>query len=92
MVRIRIFATNEQNKDTVVNWLIEQIIVKGHVGLIDLILQFQNNEVTIQDDDVMSYWDVGWNRNDLCDLFEVKHDTSTMELLKPKYRYWPHYT
>lgn len=50
------------------------------------------NEVIIEDSDMLSYHDVGWNELDLLKLHKAKRDSVDLEIPEPKYRFWKHYT
>ena len=91
MVFIKIYARDEQNRNVILDWMIEQLYKKGDVSLIELLRQYVN-EVIIEDNDMLSYHDVGWNELDLLKLHKAKRDSVDLEIPEPKCRFWKHYT
>lgn len=91
MVYIKIYAKNEHNRNAILDWIIEQLYFKGEVSLVDLLRRYMN-EVIIEDTDVFSYHDVGWNELDLFKLYEAKRDSNDLEIPRPKCRFRKHYT
>lgn len=91
MVFIKIYAKDEWNRNVILDWMIEQLCKKGEVSLIDLLRQYMN-EVIIEDNDMLSYHDVGWNELDLLKLHKAKRDQNDLEIPEPKYHFMKHYT
>ena len=89
--KIKVYAKDEQIRNTILDWMIEQLSTEGEVSLHDLIRQY-NDKVVIEDDDILSYWDVGWNVLDLLKLSKAKFDLNNLEIPGPKCRFWKYYT
>ena len=90
MVFIKIYAKDEQNRNLILDWMIEQLCEKGDISLFDL-HQYYTNEVVIEDNDTLSYHDVGWNEMDLPKLHKAKYDSCNLEIPEPKCRFWKRY-
>lgn len=91
MVFIQIHAKNEQNWNEILDWMIEELYRKSEVSLIDLFRRYYN-EVIIEDDDILSYYDIGWNELDLHKLYKAKCDHNNLEIPKPKCYFMKRYT
>ena len=90
MVFIKIHAKDELNRNVSLDWMTEQLYKKGEVSLIDLLRQYMN-EVIIEDNDILSYHDVGWDDLDLLKLYKAKRDQNDLEIPEPKYHFMKHY-
>lgn len=88
---IRIFAKNESDKDEILEWMIQELYEKGHMSLMDLLYRYVD-VLRIEDNDVLSYHDVGWNALDILWLEITKRDRLTLEIPCLKCRFEPHYT
>lgn len=91
MVFIKIFIKDECNKNVILDWMIEQLLVNGDVSLIELLRQFIDN-LTIENNDILSYHNVGWNMLDLPKIYEAKQSLGNLEIPEPKVRFCKHYT
>lgn len=89
--KIKVYAKDEQIRNAILDWMIEQLSTEGELSLIDLIRQ-RIDEVVIEDDDMLNYWEVGWNELDLLKLSKAKFDTNNLEIPGPKCCFWKHYT
>lgn len=89
--KIKVYAKDEQIRNAILDWMIKQLYTEGDLSLHDLIRQY-NDKVVIEDDDILSYWDVGWNVLDLLKLSKAKFGTNNLEIPGPKCCFWKHYT
>ena len=90
MIYMNVYAKNEQ-KVAILDWMIEQIRIKGELSLNQLLLQHMN-DVTLVDNDTLGFHDVGWNVNDLIRLYKSRQDTIDLEIPQPRCRFRKRYT
>lgn len=90
MVFIRVCAKDENGKMEIIKWMTRQIMINGHISLMDL-LDKHANEVTLDDNDWFGYHEVGWNVVDLDILFKALYEKD-LRIPNPKLRFEPHYT
>ena len=90
MVFIKVCAKDENSKIGILKWMTRQIMINGHVSLMDLLNQY-TDEVTLDDNDWFSYHEVGWNIVDLDILFEALNEKN-LRIPNPKFNFEPHYT
>ena len=90
MVFIKVFAKDENGKMEILKWMTRQIMINGHISLMDLLDQ-HTNELTLDDNDWFGYYEVGWNLVDLDVLFEALNEKN-LRIPNPKLRFEPHYT
>lgn len=91
MVFIKVYAENESHKGLVLEWMINRIREKGDFSLYDLLVE-HGDKLTIEDEDMFGWFDVGWNELDLDKLIIARINTNDLELPGPKYRFQKHYT
>ena len=90
MVFIRVCAKDENGKMEILKWMTRQIMINGHISLMDL-LDKHTDEVTLDDNDCFGYHEVGWNMLDLDDLLKALNEKNP-RIPNPKLRFEPHYT
>ena len=90
MVFIRVLAKDENGKMEILKWMTRQIMINGHISLMDLLYRHAN-EVTLDDNDCFSYHEVGWNLVDLDILFKALNEKN-LRIPNPKFNFEPHYT
>ena len=90
MAFIRVCAKDENDKMEILKWMTRQIMMNGHVSLMDLLNQ-HTDKVTLDDNDWFGHHEVGWNIVDLDILFEALNEKN-LRIPNPKLRFEPHYT
>ena len=90
MVFIKVCAKDENCKIGILKWMTRQIMINGHLSLMDLLGQ-HTDEVTLDDNDWFGYYEVGWNIMDLDALFEALNEKN-LRIPNPKFNFEPHYT
>lgn len=91
MTFINIHIKNNCNKNAILDWMINQLYLRGDISLIELLHQHMD-DLVIQDMDVLSYHEVGWNVLDLYKLDAAKYDPNNLEIPQPKCCFEKHYT
>lgn len=71
-------------------WMRRMIIDNGHVSLMDLLERYIH-QVSLEDNDFVSYHDVGWNILDFDVLFVDNHEND-LRIPNPKLHFKPRYT
>ena len=90
MVFIRVRAKDENGKMEILKWMTRQIMINGHISLMDL-LDKHMDEVILEDNDCFCYHEVGWNMLDLDALFEALNEKK-LRIPNPKLHFELHYT
>ena len=90
MAFIRVCAKDENGKMEILKWMTRQIMINGHMSLMDL-LDKHADKVTLDDNDCFGYHEVRWNMVDLDILFKALNEKN-LRIQNPKLRFEPHYT
>ena len=90
MAFIKVLAKDENIKMEILKWMTRQIMINGHVSLMDLLDQYMD-KVILYDNDWFGHHEVGWNIVDLDILFEALNEKN-LRIPNPKFNFEPHYT
>ena len=85
MAFIRVRAKDENGKMEILKWMTRQIMINGHMSLMDL-LDKHADKVTLDDNDCFGYHEVGWNMLVLDILFKALNDKN-LGIPNPKLRF-----
>jgi hypothetical protein len=86
MMFIKVYAKNKPIKSIILDWLIKLLYAQRAVSLVDLLRQHMD-DVSIEDNDILSYHDVGWNLSDLIRLCKARDESDNLEIPEPKFGY-----
>lgn len=86
MVFIKIYAKTTENKKQILDWMFEHLYLGHNITLLDLIARFEN-DLIIEDNDMLYYWQVGyWMCDDIMhELYTSKNNSHDLQLPSPHF-------
>ena len=91
MIFIRIWVNSKEDKEKVLEWLVLEIMLNGHISVFDVLTEFEGI-LFVENNDIFGYHEIGWNVKDLGYLMAFKKDIENTEFPTPKINFEPHYT